>query len=213
MLPYAVGLSSWLTTGPARGCCLTQTFLAPMLPCTSRKNSLKLRRQRQVARVRVALAACSLATAPPSARGGTDVVLGYRLRLPAADFHDLSSTAVPASDFAEGTSHAEGECIVKWLGGSAARTWACKTTVIRAVVNGRLPRPLPAVSTGNQCPAVKSHPIRCAAELYAVAARKGQIAGIYRSASVHHGLARGPKRLAKPKVEDETPGIWGASGY
>ena len=36
---------------------------------------------------------------------------------------------------------------------------------------------------GNRCPAVKSHPIRCGAEMYAVTARNVQTAGQSRPAS------------------------------
>ena len=143
---------------------------------------MKLRRQWQLARARVALAACSLATEHFSARGGPDVVLGYRFRLPAANLHDLIHRR-PGQRFAEGTTHAEGECIVKWLGSPAARKWACKAIVIRAAGSGRLLRSPPAVTTGNRCPAVKSHPIRCEAEMYAVTSRNAQTAEQSRSPS------------------------------
>ena len=67
------------------------------------------------------------------------------------------------------------ECIVKWLGSPAVRKWPCKAVVTRAAGSGRLPRPPSAVTTGNSCPAVKSYPIRCAAEMYAVTARNCSI--------------------------------------
>ena len=71
------------------------------------RNLFETQRQWQLARTRVALAAFSLATEHFSARGGPDGVLGYRLRLPAANFHDLIHRR-PGQRFAEGTSHAEG---------------------------------------------------------------------------------------------------------
>ena len=51
---------------------------------------------------------------------------------------------------------------MKWLGSSAARTWAGKAAVIRAAGSGSLPRPPPAVTTGKKCPEVKSHSVRYA---------------------------------------------------
>ena len=80
---------------------------------------LKLRRQRQLARARVALAACSLATGHFSARSGPDVVLGYRFRLPAGNFHDLIHRR-PGQRFAEKTSHAEG--VHRKMGRQSCRT-------------------------------------------------------------------------------------------
>ena len=38
-------------------------------------------------------------------------------------------------------------------------------------------------TTGNRCPAVRSHPIRCAVGMYAVTGRDAQITGQSRSAS------------------------------
>ena len=97
-----------MTNGQVRGS-LTQTFLAflSILSRTLCKIFLKLRRQWQIARARVALVTFSLATEHFSARGGPDLVLGYRFRLPAANFHDLIHHR-PGQRFAEGTSHAEG---------------------------------------------------------------------------------------------------------
>ena len=96
----------------------------------------------------------------------------------------ISSTAVPASDLLREPPMRK-ERIVKWLGSPAARKWACKAVAIRAAGSGRLPRPPSAVTTGNRCPAVKSHPIRCAAEMYAVTARNAQTVGQSRSASTN----------------------------
>ena len=45
------------------------------------------------------------------------------------------------------------------------------------------PGNLSVITTGNRCPAVRSHPIRCAAEMYAVTGRDAQIAGQSRSAN------------------------------
>ena len=53
------------------------------------RSLLKLRRQWQLDRARVALATFSLATVHFFARSGPDVVLGYRFRLSAANCHDL----------------------------------------------------------------------------------------------------------------------------
>ena len=92
----------------------------------------------------------------------------------------ISSTAVPASDLLREPPRRK-ECIVKWLDSPPARKWPCKAVVIRAAGSGRLPRPPWAVTTGNT--AVKSHPIRCAAEMYAVTARNAQTTGQFRSAN------------------------------
>ena len=43
----------------------------------------------------------------PACRGGPDVILGYRFRLPPANLHDLIHRR-PGQRFAEGASHAEG---------------------------------------------------------------------------------------------------------
>ena len=96
----------------------------------------------------------------------------------------ISFTAVPASDLLREPPTRKA-CIVNWLGLPAARKWPCKAVVIRAAGSGRLPRPPSAVTTGNRCPAVKSHPIHCADEMYqyAVTARNAQTAGQSRSAS------------------------------
>ena len=118
----------------------------------------------------------------------------------------ISSTAVPAS-FLLGEPPTRKKCIVKWLGSAAARRWAYKAVVIRAAESGRLPRPPPAVTTGNRCPAVKSHPIRCAAEMYAVTAWNAQTAGQSRSASTTTASLEALSVLSKLKVEDQTPGL------
>ena len=94
----------------------------------------------------------------------------------------ISSTVLPARVLL-GEPPTRKKCIVKWPVSPAARKWAYKAVVIRAAESGRLPRPPPAVTTGNRCPAVKSHPIRCAADMYAVTARNAQTAGQSRSVS------------------------------
>ena len=82
----------------------------------------------------------------------------------------ISSTAVPARDLLR-EPPTRMECIVKRLGSPAARKWPCKSSYgLR-----RLPRPPSAVTTGKRCPAVKSHHIRCVAEMYAVTAWNAHI--------------------------------------
>ena len=92
----------------------------------------------------------------------------------------ISSTVLPARVLL-GEPPTRKKCIVKWPVSPAARKWAYKAVVIRAAGSGRLPRPPWAVTTGNT--AVKSHPIRCAAEMYAVTARNAQTTGQFRSAN------------------------------
>ena len=60
---------------------------------------------------------------------------------------------------------------------------ARQAAVIQAAGSDRLPRPPPAVTTGNKFPAIESYPICCAAEMYALTARKGQTTGKSRSAN------------------------------
>ena len=72
---------------------------------------------------------------------------------------------------------------MKWLGSLVARKWPCKAVFIRAPGSGRLPRLPSTVTTGKRYPAVKSHPIHCTDEMYAVIARHAQTTGQSRSAN------------------------------
>ena len=122
------------------------------------------------------MSAFSLATLHSFTRGGPDVVLCYRLRPPTTNLHDLVHHH-PGKKCAGGASHARGmhhearQFRRPQIDGLA---WRPSYGQLKKVDG---PRNLSVVPKGNRCPAVRSHPIRCAAEMYAVAGRDAQIAG------------------------------------
>ena len=67
----------------------------------------------------------------------------------------------------------------------------------------RRPRSPSAVATGKRYPVVKSRPIRCAAEMYAVIAQKAQIAGQSQSASTTTASLEARSVLPNWKLEIE----------
>ena len=101
---------------------------------------------------------------------------------------------------------------MKWLGSPAAPKWPCEAVIIRAAESDRLPQPPSAVTTGKRCPAVKSHPIRCAAEMYAVTARNAQIAGRSRSGNDTTASLKARSVFTNLKVVRSDPWTLGALG-
>ena len=94
----------------------------------------------------------------------------------------ISSTSIPARYLVREPLTRK-ECIVNWSGRLPSRKRTCWEAVIRAVERGREPRPPSVVTTGKRCPAVKSYPIRCAADMYAVTTRQAHVPRQTRSAN------------------------------
>ena len=118
---------------------------------------LKHRRQWQISSYRIALAARSHAPEPFSARGGPDVVLGYRFRLhrlyiyPTGNYHDFIHRR-PGWRFADGTSHAKG--VNRKMARQLCRPHVGLQGGCHTGGGERQVTPAaPTVSTGNKCPA------------------------------------------------------------
>ena len=98
-----------------------------------------------------------------------------------------------------------------WCGSAAlppANKWPCRAAVIRGAERVRRPRNLSVVTTGNRCPAVRSHPIRCAAEVNAVTGRDVPIAGQSRFANLTTTWLETRSVLRNRKLKIKTSDAW-----
>ena len=157
--------------------------------------------------VRVALAACSLATPDPATRSSADVVLCYYcLRLPTTHLQDLVHHRPGHRDLVRELPTRK-ECIVTRFGRPAFHKWTCKEAVIRDSEGGREPRPPSVVATGKVCPAVKSHPILPGGYVRRNPPARARLRTV--PVCQHYSrLARSPGILAKPKIKEQGPRLW-----